>query len=80
MTVVGQDSLNTRRTLDVDGRDYDYFSLAAAAEGGLGDISRLPFSLKVLLENLLRYEDGHSVTTDDVRAMAACLEDRRHDR
>jgi aconitate hydratase len=72
--------LNTRRTLGVDGRDYDYFSLNAAAEAGLGDISRLPFSLKVLLENLLRYEDGISVTVDDVRAMAAWLEAQRSDR
>ena len=53
MTIVGQDSLNTRRTLEVDGRDYDYFSLNAVTEAGLGDISRLPVSLKVLLENLL---------------------------
>ena len=54
MSVTGHDSLKTRRTLNVDGKLYDYFSLdAAAQEAGLGDISRLPFSLKVLLENLL---------------------------
>ena len=53
MSVTGHDSLKTRRTLDVDGKLYDYFSLDAAAQAaGLGDISRLPFSLKVLLENL----------------------------
>jgi aconitate hydratase len=74
--VTGQDTLNTRRTLDVGGRSYDYFSLAAAAEGGLGDISRLPFSLKVLLENLLRHEDGRTVTVDHIQAMAAWLEAR----
>mgnify|MGYP006966891340 CR=1 FL=1 len=68
---LGQDSLNTRRSLDVGGRSYDYFSLEAATRAGLGDISRLPYSLKVLLENLLRYEDGGSVTVDDIKAMAA---------
>ena len=78
MTVVGQDTLNTRRTLTVDGVDYDYFSLSAAA--GLGDISRLPFSLKVLMENLLRYEDGRTVSTDDVKALAGWLEKRASDR
>ena len=80
MAAVGTDSLKTRRTLTVDGRDYDYFSLPAAADAGLGDVSRLPFSLKVLLENLLRYEDGRSVTVDDVKAVAAWLQDRRSDR
>ncbi len=73
----GTDSLKTRRTLTVAGRDYDYFSLEAA---GLGDISRLPKSLKVLLENLLRHEDGGSVTVDDIKAMGAWLENRRSDR
>ena len=68
------DTLKTRRTLQVGDKSYDYFSLAAAAEAGLGDISRLPFSLKVLLENLLRHEDANSVTVDDITAMAAWLE------
>lgn len=79
MSVFGHDSLNTRRTLKVGNREYDYFSLEAA-ELVLGDISRLPFSLKVLLENLLRYEDGRTVTADDVKAMAGWLKDRRSDR
>ena len=70
MSVIGQDSLKTRRTLEVGGKTYDYFSLAAAEEAGLGAVSRLPFSLKVLLENLLRFEDGRTVTTDDVKALA----------
>ena len=70
---VGQDSLKARRTFDVGGKRYDYFSIAAAQDAGLGDVSRLPFSLKVLLENLLRYEDGRSVTVDDVHAIAAWL-------
>ena len=68
----GQDSLNLRRTLDVNGKTYDYFSLPAAAET-LGDISRLPFSLKVLLENLLRFEDGKSVTVNDIKAVVTWL-------
>jgi len=80
VSVTGQDSLKTRRILDVGGKRYDYFSLEAAAQAGLGDVSRLPYSLKVLLENLLRYEDGRSVTVDDAKAVAAWLEARRSDR
>ena len=76
MIALGQDSLRTRRTLTAAGRAYDYFSLPAAAEAGLGDIARLPFSLKVLLENLLRFEDGRSVSVDDIRAVGAWLETR----
>ena len=79
MTSIGNDSLNTRRTLSVDGKDYDYFSLPAAEEGGLGDLTCLPYSLKVLLENLLRHEDGRSVTADDIKAVASWLENRRSD-
>ena len=71
MTQIGKDNMKTRRTLDVDGKQYDYFSLSAAADAGIGDISRLPFSLKILLENLLRHEDGISVTLSDIHAMAA---------
>ena len=78
MSITGQDSLKTRRTLTVDGKEYDYFSLTAAA-GVLGDVSRLPYSLKVLLENLLRFEDGRSVTVDDVRSIVAWQEARRSD-
>ena len=79
VTRVGQDSMQTRRTLSVNGADYDYYSLAAAQDAGLGDISRLPFSLKVLLENLLRHEDGSSVTTDDIKAVAGWLAAQRSD-
>ncbi|MDH5557202.1 MAG: aconitase family protein, partial [Alphaproteobacteria bacterium] len=78
MSVFGQDSLKTRRTLKVGNREYDYFSLKDA-ESQLGDISRLPVSLKVLLENLLRYEDGRSVTVDDIKAMVAWQVNRRSD-
>ena len=73
------DSFSTRRSLDVGNRTYDYFSLAAAQEA-LGDISRLPFSLKVLLENQLRHEDGGSVTADDIRAVADWLKEKRSSR
>jgi len=72
MTRTGHDTLNTRSTLTVDGKDYDYFSLKKA-EAQIGDISKLPFSLKVLLENLLRYEDGRSVNKEDVSAMVDWL-------
>ena len=76
MSKIGQDTLKTRRSLNVGSKNYDYYSLKAASDGGLGDISRLPFSLKVLLENLLRFEDGISVTVDDVKALGAWLENR----
>ena len=75
MPVVGQDSLKTRRTLTIAGKSYDYFSLKAA-EAAIGDLSKLPFSMKVLVENLLRYEDGRSVTVDDVKAAASWAQDR----
>jgi aconitate hydratase len=68
----GSNSLKTRKTLKVGTRSYDYFSLKAA-EKHLGDLSSLPNSMKVLLENLLRYEDGRTVTVDDVKAIAAWL-------
>ncbi|MGQ7792423.1 aconitate hydratase AcnA [Faunimonas sp. B44] len=74
------DTFNARRTLDVGGKSYDYFSLTEAEKNGLPGISRLPFSLKVLLENLLRYEDGRTVTADDIRAVAAWLDTRSSDR
>ncbi|MGY9003684.1 MAG: aconitate hydratase AcnA, partial [Rhodospirillales bacterium] len=80
MSVFGQDTLKARRTLEVGGKKYDYYSLEAAANSaGFGDVSRLPVSLKVLLENLLRWEDGRSVTTDDIEAVAGWLKDRRSD-
>jgi aconitate hydratase len=68
MTAIGQDTLNARATLEAGGKSYDYFSLAKAAEK-YGDISRLPFSMKVLLENMLRFEDGVTVTAEDVQAI-----------
>jgi aconitate hydratase len=72
MKMSGQDSLGTKRTLEVDGKSYSYFSLPEA-QTTLGDISRLPVSLKVLLENVLRFEDGSTYKTDDARALAEWL-------
>ena len=66
MIPTGQDSLKTRSTLEVGGKSYAYFSLPKAAET-LGEVDRLPFSMKVLLENLLRFEDGITVTRDDLQ-------------
>ncbi|WP_298377383.1 aconitate hydratase AcnA [Azospirillum sp.] len=81
MTIAtGQDTLKTRRSLEAAGQRFDYFSLKAAEEAGLGDLSRLPFSLKLLLENLLRFEDGRTVSVADVTAVAQWLVDRRSDR
>ena len=69
MTQVGQDTLGTRSTLSVGGTDYAYYSLSKAA-AKFGDISRLPMSMKVLLENLLRFEDGgFTVSTADIQAL-----------
>jgi aconitate hydratase len=79
MAKIGQDSLKTRRSLSIGEQSYDYFSLEAASKSGLGDISRLPFSLKVLLENLLRYEDGISVSIEDIKALGSWLETRTSD-
>ncbi len=66
---MSRDTFNARRTLVVDADEYDYFSLPDAAKNGAGDSERLPVSLKVLLENLLRFEDGSSVGAEDVRAL-----------
>ncbi|MCC6735235.1 MAG: aconitate hydratase AcnA [Bauldia sp.] len=65
------DSFRSRRTLTVGGKSFAYFSLEAAAANGLPGLSKLPYSLKVLAENLLRHEDGRSVHADDIRALAA---------
>jgi len=75
MIPAGQDSLNTRSTLTAGTRSYAYYSLPKAA-AQLGDISRLPFSMKVLLENLLRFEDGATVTRDDLQAMVDWQKER----
>ncbi|WP_397542547.1 aconitate hydratase AcnA [Roseovarius salis] len=67
---VGQDTANTRRTLTAAGNTVSYYSIAAAEAAGLGDFSRLPVSLRVVLENMLRFEDGKTVTTDDIKAFS----------
>src|SRR5881398_2907063 len=79
MTAVGNDSLNTRTELTVGSKTYAYYSLDKAA-AQLGSVARLPFSMKVLLENLLRFEDGKTVTRDDLQAMADWLKERRINR
>ena len=73
MTSIGHDTIKSRRTLNVEGKAYDYYSLPEAAKT-LGDITRLPVSLKVLLENTLRFEDGRSYTTADAKAIVQWLE------
>ena len=70
-----KDSLNTRRDLNVGEKTYVIYSLKAAEEAGLANVSRLPVSMKVLLENLLRHE-GPTVSEDDLHAMAAWVENR----
>ncbi|MFN3145870.1 MAG: aconitate hydratase AcnA [Paracoccaceae bacterium] len=68
--VVGQDTSKTRKTLTAGGQSVAYYSIPAAEAAGLGDFSRLPASLKVVLENMLRFEDGKTVHVDDIRAFA----------
>ena len=68
--IVGQDSAKTRKTLTVGSQSVDYYSIPAATAAGLGDFSRLPAALKVVLENMLRFEDGKTVSTDDIKAFA----------
>ena len=67
--ITGSDSARTRRQLEAGGASVAYYSIPAATEAGLGDFTRLPAALKVVLENLLRFEDGgHTVSVDDIRA------------
>ncbi|TCP42376.1 aconitate hydratase AcnA [Rhodovulum marinum] len=67
---VGQDTAKTRRTLTAGGATYAYYSIPAAEAAGLGDFTRLPAALKVVLENLLRFEDGKTVTVEDIKAFS----------
>jgi len=80
VTRIGQDTLNSKKTLEANGKTYHYFDINTVADKGWGDLSKLPFSLKVLLENLLRFEDGDSVTTADVEAVMRWLENKRSDK
>jgi len=70
------DSFNCRSVLTVDGKDYVYFSLPKAEANGLTGVSKLPYSMKVLLENLLRFEDGQTVTKDHITAVADWLNNK----
>ncbi|KAB2849039.1 MAG: aconitate hydratase, partial [Hyphomicrobiaceae bacterium] len=74
------DSFKCRSSLTVGDKTYEYFSLPLAEKNGLAGISKLPYSLKVLLENLLRCEDGQSVSKDDIKAMADWLATKTSER
>ncbi|AKS46531.1 aconitate hydratase [Octadecabacter temperatus] len=67
---VGHDSAKTRKTLKVGDQSFAYYSIPAATDAGLGDFSKLPAALKVVLENMLRFEDGKTVSVDDIKAFA----------
>jgi aconitate hydratase A / 2-methylisocitrate dehydratase len=71
------DSFNCKKTLTAGGKTYTYFSIPEAEKNGLEGVSRLPFSLKVVLENLLRFEDGRTVTKEDILACAEWLNTRK---
>lgn len=74
------DTFKTRRTLKVGNKSYDYYSLKAAEAAGVGDVENLPYSLKVLMENLLRNEDGFTVFGDDVKAMGEWTKHKKSSR
>jgi aconitate hydratase len=74
MTKATLDSFKSRQYLTVAGKSYAYYAIGEAEKNGLADVSRLPFSMKVLLENLLRFEDGRSVRKADIEAVAAWLD------
>ncbi len=76
MNTSSLNSFKSRKTLTAGGKTYTYYSLIEAEKNGLSGISRLPVSLKVLLENLLRFEDGRTVKADDIRAMAEWMKER----
>src|SRR6476469_4206349 len=73
------DSFRCCKTLKVGSKTYAFYSLAAAEKNGLKGISRLPFSMKVLLENLLRNEDGRTVSKEDIQAIAHWLKNKSSD-
>ena len=80
MTAIGHDTLKTRRTLTIGGKSYDYYSIKAAGEALGTDFSRLPRSMKVLLENFLRRENGRTVTVDDIKAVVQWIKDKKNPR
>ncbi len=71
------DSFKCRKTLKVGAKSYVYYSLPTAEKNGLTGISRLPYSMKVLLENLLRFEDGRTVKKEDIQAVAKWIKKRK---
>src|SRR4026209_1989217 len=73
------DSFKCRKTLTAGGKTYSYYSLPEAEKNGLKGISKLPYSMKVLLENLLRHEDGRSVTKEDIKTVVGWLKTRNSD-
>jgi aconitate hydratase len=79
MAAISLDSFKCRKTLKVGTKTYTYFSLKAAEKNGLKGVSRLPYSLKVLLENLLRHEDGRTVTKANIQGIADWLKNRGKD-
>ena len=76
---MSRNSFDTKSDLAVGDRSYVYYSLPAAKAAGLGDVDRLPMSLKILLENLLRFEDGVSVKEEDIKALAGWAADQAED-
>ena len=72
-----KNSYNSLKTISIDGKDYKYFSLLEAEKNGLSGISKLPKSLKVLLENLLRYEDDLTVTKNQIEAIKNWLHKKK---
>ena len=76
MTSKSLDSFKSRTTLKVGGKTYSYFSIPLAEKNGLAGVGKLPHSMKVVLENLLRFEDGITVTKDDILAVASWLKTR----
>ena len=77
MTPGTKNSYNSLTNIKIDGKEYNYYSLKKAEENGLSGISKLPKSLKVLLENLLRYEDDLSVTKSQIEAIKNWLETKK---
>lgn len=80
MSKTDNHSLDVLRQLEVGGKSYRYYSLKGLEGKGLGDIDRIPFSIKVLLENLLRFEDGQRVTSEDIKSICAWSKNKKVDR
>ena len=72
-----KNSYKSLKTININGKDYKYYSIKEAETNGLNGISKLPKSLKVLLENLLRYEDGTSVTDSQIKAIHLWLKEKK---